>query len=372
MRTIWIIAVNEWKQLLREREAWFWIFIGPILFVTFFGLIMKPSGDRPLGLAVLNEDASPALAAELVRILRDDGVEVTEVDALPSNRRTIVVHDGTTAAIRAGTPVQLVLRTGEEESNRERTLHFKAVKALTRAFLSGLPEGGVEGSDDGGASTAEIRLVRGDIEMKQRGMTMGFQRSVPAYIVMFVFMNLLIGGSTIAEDRASGRLRRIALAPVSALQIVLGKLLSRFTIGWIQIIWLMLVGTLFFRIEWAQRNWLFFTFMTLFALSTAALGIFLGTLVRDPDKAIAIAIWGSIILSPLGGLWWPLEIVGPTMRKIAYFIPTGWAMQGVNTMLAFGAGPRELAPYMLAFAGLLAVTLPLAARRLRRLLGAPI
>jgi ABC-type multidrug transport system permease subunit len=53
------------------------------------------------------------------------------------------------------------------------------------------------------------------------------------------------------------------------------------------------------------------------------------------------------------------------MRNLAYFVPTGWAMEGVNAMLAFGAGPWEVAPYAAGFAAMFAVTLPLAARRLR-------
>ncbi len=93
--------------------------------------------------------------------------------------------------------------------------------------------------------------------------------------------------------------------------------------------------------------------------------MFLGTLFKDPDKCRTFAIWTAILLAPLGGLWWPLEIVGPTMRKIAYVVPTGWAMDSVNSMLAFGAGARDVAPFAGALAALFAVSLTLAARRLK-------
>jgi ABC-2 type transport system permease protein len=358
----WIIAVNEWKQLLREREAYFWIFVGPLIFITFFGFIFKPSPPRPLRIAILNEDASEEVARTLTANLEADGVGVELVPERPGDRRTLVIPSGAAAALRQGEPIDLVVRTGSEPSDRERTLQFKIQKALTRAFLDGLP---AAVAPAGGEVPEALRLVREEIEVEHRDMTTGFQRSVPAYLVMFVFMNLLIGGSTIAEDRASGRLRRIALAPVKTRDILLGKLLSRFTIGWIQIVYLLVIGTWVFRIEWGQRNWFFLAFMSLFALTSATGGILIGTLVRDPDKAIAVAIWSAVILSPLGGLWWPLEVVGPTMRKIAWFVPTGWAMEGVNAMLAFGAGPAELYPFLLAFGGLFLLTFPVAARRLR-------
>ncbi|MBI4161160.1 MAG: ABC transporter permease [Acidobacteria bacterium] len=366
----WWIAVNEWKQLLREREAIFWIFIGPVLFVVFFGILMRPAPARPPEVAIWNQDETDEAAGGLEALLREDGVTVRRVEEPVSKGRTLVVPAGAGAALRAGDPVTLTLRTGTEETAGERNLQFGIRKALTRLFLAGIPPGagtgeGGSGPAGGGENEDLIRVVRHEIDVEHREMTAGFQRSVPAYMVMFVFMNLLIGGSTIAEDRASGRLRRIALAPVRSRDILLGKLLSRFAVGWIQIVYLLLIGTLVFRIQWAQRNWVFLLFMSLFALASASLGILLGTLVRDPDKAISIAIWSAVILSPLGGLWWPLEIVGPAMRKIAWFVPTGWGMEGVNAMLAFGAGPRELAPFLLCFTGLFLASIFLAARRLK-------
>ena len=91
----------------------------------------------------------------------------------------------------------------------------------------------------------------------------------------------------------------------------------------------------------------------------------MGTLFKDPDKCASTAVWVAILLAPLGGLWWPLEVVGPFMRQVAYVVPTGWAMEGVNALLAFGADAWDVAPFALGFLALFAVTFPLAARRLR-------
>jgi ABC-2 type transport system permease protein len=182
---------------------------------------------------------------------------------------------------------------------------------------------------------------------------------------MFVFLNVLVSGATIAADRATGRMRRLFIAPVRKRDIVVGKLLSRFAIGWIQIAYMLALGVFLFDIRWAQHGWLFFGFLTIFALASAALGLLVGTLFDDPDTAASAAVWTTILLAPLGGLWWPLEVVGPTMRTIGNLVPTGWAMQGVSAMLAFDAGAEEIAPFALAFAVLLVVALTLATRRLR-------
>ena len=109
---------------------------------------------------------------------------------------------------------------------------------------------------------------------------------------------------------------------------------------------------------------MFFGFLTIFALASASMGLLLGTVFSDPDKCRSAAIWGTVILSPLGGLWWPLDLVGGTMRTIGHLVPTGWAMEGINSMLAYGAGAQEVAPYAAAFLALAAASLSLAVRRL--------
>jgi ABC-2 type transport system permease protein len=178
-------------------------------------------------------------------------------------------------------------------------------------------------------------------------------------------VNLLAAGAEIAAERATGQLRRTFMAPVGTARIVVGMLLGRVAVGWVQTAWMLALGVVVFGIRWAEHPFVLFAFLTLFALCSTALGMVAGTLLRDPDQAEAAAVWGGILLSPLGGLWWPLEVVPPTMRAIGRAVPTGWAMESVNAMLAFGAGAAEIAPYAAALAAVTAAALALVIRRLR-------
>ena len=361
MRSVLVIAWSDIRRVLRERESLFWLFVGPLIFTVFFGLLFRPPAPQRPALAIVNEDSEPALADAIAPLLEADGVSVRRDGALHAGRTTLVIPAGASAAIRASKGTALVLHAGREETSGERNLRFKIQKALTRLYFA--PPGGAAGQPPAVAD-GPLVVAEGDLGVRKREVTAGFQRSVPSYLVMFVFLNLLVSGAGIADDRASGRLRRIAIAPVSRAQIVMGKLLGRFAIGWIQIVYLLGFG-LVVGIRWAAHPWVFFGFLSLFALASASLGILLGTLFKDPDKCAATAVWSAILLAPIGGLWWPLEMVSPAMRRLAYFVPTGWAMEGVNAMLAFGAGAWDVAPFALGFAALFAVTFPVAARRLR-------
>jgi ABC-2 type transport system permease protein len=362
-----IIAWNDLKRLFRERAALFWIFVGPVIFATFFGILFKPQPTRRPTLVLVNEDADDTVVRALQTLLERDGVAVRRADRVESpDALALVVPRGAKEGFAANRPVKPVFHARREETSTERTLRFKATKALMAAYLA---TGAGEGDPEAVAqrvAQGEVLAVRDeDLGVRRREMTAGFQRSVASYLVMFVLLNLLAMGAGLAEERASGRLRRLFIAPVSRGEVVLGKLLVRFAVGWIQMAYMLALGVLVFKIHWAEHSWVFLGFLSLYALAAAALGMLLGTLFDDPDKASTAGIWTAILLSPLGGLWWPLEVVGPTMRTVGHLVPTGWAMEGVNSMLAFGAGPREVAPFAAALMALFVASFTLAVRRLR-------
>jgi ABC-2 type transport system permease protein len=349
------IALNHVRLTLRQREAIFWIFIGPLIMAAFFGIVFKPQPPSKIRLEIVNADTTDTIAKSIAEALEKDGITVTRASGVTPSRTTLVVPPGAAAAIAAVQPVDLQLRTGGDETRADTNLRFKVFKALVASAI------GVKASDPAGP----LAIVDADVGAKAQEVTAGFQRSVPSYMVMFVFLNMLVSGAGIAEERKLGLLRRLGMAPIPRRDIVLGKLLGRFSVGWIQIAWMLLAGRLLFSIQWAQHGWVMVGFLTLFALACASLGVFFGTLFEDPDKCRGVAIWTAILLAPLGGLWWPIEIVGPTLKRISHIVPTGWAMEPLNAMLAFGAGASDVLPFAAAFATLFVVTFTLASRRLK-------
>ncbi len=355
------------KSIAREREALFWIFAGPVIFATFFGILFRPPPAGTPEYAVVNRDSTGYVLRALQAALKDDNIVLRPAGSRPAGRWAVEIPAGAEGALRANKGVKLVLHAGGEENNAERNLRFKLQRAMTAVYLDANPAdlpADISRTDIERrfAEHRVIEISRQDIGARHREVTSGFQRSLPSYLVMFLLLNQLAAGAGIAEERANGRLRRMFIAPVRKRDIVLGKLLSRMTVGWLQMAFMLLLGVFVFRIRWAEHTWVLVGFLTLYALAAASLGMLLGTLFRQPDKARAIGVWTAVLLAPLGGLWWPLELVGPTMRKIGYAVPTGWAMEAVNSMLAFDAGFREIAPFAAAMAAMavvcLAITIP--------------
>jgi len=370
LKVVLAIAANHLERMFRQKAALFWVFVGPVLFVTFFGLVFRENAPAVPSVDVWNRDADDRVARAIAVALQGDKIQAQVVREADKNRFTLEVPAGTAQALASGKGMALVLQSPEDEqTNRERRLSFRTTKALLQVYLQANPADlpAAPTDDDLRAridASLALHVVRGELGVERRNITAGFQRSVPAYLIMFVFMNLLVSGANIAEERAGGQLRRLFMAPVRRGDIVGGMLLGRVALGVLQAAYMLALGVLVFKIHWAEHPWVLLAFLTLFAIASAALGMLVGTIFRDPDKCEAAAVWTGILVAPLGGLWWPLEVVGPTMKQIGHAVPTGWGMEAVNGMLAFGDGALEVAPYAAALLVMSVVCLYVVVRRL--------
>ena len=345
------ICWNDLACYLRDKPAMFWTFLGPIICIIAFGFLTQPRVPPPPLVVLVDHDAGP-MAERLSQNLKAAGYIVRQATEEDPNQWSVEILSDPSRSTAVHLPVRTMLHGADQESNQERSVRFDLEHALVRLSQ---PAG----------SSGPIQVVTGRSSFTPQAMTRGFQRAVPAYLIMFLTLNLLVGGSNLAEDRENGRLRRMLISPAGKPRIIAGKLLARLTVGWTQMAMLFVIGVFVFRMTFAEHPVLLFAFLSLYALAIGAVGILIGAVCRDPDQAHTMAIWVTMIMAPLGGLWWPLELMPPLFRRLAQGLPTGWAMQGVNSMLAFGAGPGDIAWPAAGLAVLFVISFVLASSRLR-------
>ena len=70
-----------------------------------------------------------------------------------------------------------------------------------------------------------------------------------------------------------------------------------------------------------------------------------GPLLRNEVQANGVALLLSITLAPLGGAWWPMEIVPEFMRIAGHVSPVAWAMDSFRVLIfESGSLPDVLLP----------------------------
>jgi ABC-type multidrug transport system permease subunit len=200
-----------------------------------------------------------------------------------------------------------------------------------------------------------------------RKIPTGYQQSIPGTLVMFMLIVLMTGGTVqLFEDRKQGLLRRLASSPLTRREIVASRVVARTMIGLIMVVFAFVVGVVIFHVDWGGANAPFAVLLLLvYALAISGIAILLGSLARSEGQAVGLGVVTSIVISALGGCWWPIEIVPRPMQILSMFLPTGWAMQGLHRLMELGQGPASALPAFGMLALYAIVMLAIAARKFR-------
>jgi ABC-2 type transport system permease protein len=96
----------------------------------------------------------------------------------------------------------------------------------------------------------------------------------------------------------------------------------------------------------------FLAVLVAFALLTASFGLLIAALGKTPEATRGLAILATLLLVMLGGAWVPSFIFPAWLQTVSLFVPTRWAVDGLDAMTWRGS-PLDAALWpvivMLAF-----------------------
>ena len=376
LRAAWFIARKDVEYILRERETILWLFIMPIVFFYFIGTITSgfsgggPSKER---LAVQVPDDAGFLADEVVRRMGAVGYEVvrtTPSEESGGDSRRLAIPEHFTRSVLAGEKTTLRF-TGKEAGLGQQYDEIRMNRAaytVLADLVATVAEGWQPNSKAFRRLESMPRALKVEVQAggNRREIPSGFEQAIPGILVMFTLTVLLTSGTaTLVAERRLGVLRRLASAPISRGSVVLGKWGGRLALGFVQIAFAMVAGTVLFGMKWGPDLPMILLVLLGWGGLCASLALLLGSVVQSEGQAVAIGVLSSNALAALGGCWWPIEITPAWMRTLAKFLPTGWAMDAVHKLINFRSGPASALPHVAALFAAALVLGWLAARRFR-------
>lgn len=357
IRGILFVARNDLRFMLRARETLLWVFVMPVVFFFFIGNVTAgfapPKGERRDPLLLETGDGAGFLADEMARRLEAQGYAVTVRSVAPADTtarpaRVLRVPAAFTDSVLAGvrTPVRFTSTAEGVGADYE---NFRAGRAVygVLADLIAARGGGEAATPESFAKLAAMpRTVTVDAQPagNRRRVPTGFEQAIPGILVMFSLLVMVTSGSVLLViEREQGLLRRLASAPLTRAQVVTGKWLGKLALGFVQVAFGMIAGTVLFKMDWGPDLPAVVGTLVAWSAFTAALGLLLGSVARTHGQAIAAGVIGANVLGPLGGCWWPIEVAPKWMQTLAGFLPTGWAMDALHRLISFQSGPATVA-----------------------------
>ncbi|MCZ0941130.1 MAG: ABC transporter permease [Caldilineaceae bacterium] len=186
----------------------------------------------------------------------------------------------------------------------------------------------------------------------------GFNQSAPGMGSLYVMFTVLGGMAVLLRERRQWTLQRLIALPLSRAQILGAKIGVYFTLGMIQYAIVFAVGAAV-GMEFGSSPIAFLAVMAAFVLCITALTFALAPWIKSEGQARGLVLLLSLSLAPLGGAWWPLEIVPQFMQTIGHLSPVAWAMDAFQDLIWYnGAFPDvlpEIAVLLAAAAVLFAI-----------------
>jgi ABC-2 type transport system permease protein len=368
------LALKDLSQVFRDKRSLLFLVAMPIAFTFFMGFAYKSGSDNdaskdtriPLGW--VNNDADGAMSQTLFEMFsKSDSVRLIELtsDAADESIRkgevagVLIVPVGYSEQVSAGEDASLTLVTDTNSTNGQslyqilRTSVTKLMSAVEIAQLSaeavGKPNDASELNEAfasasqawSKADSASLVKLEMAVESAPSENWYGdnpYNQASPGILVQFAIMGLVSSGQILVQERKTRTLQRLMSTTMHPWEIITGHMLAMFGMVFSQIALLVIFGQLALGVNYMHAPLGTLLVSVALSLWVAAMGLLIGTVVKDDSQVILFALMAMFIFSALGGTWFPLEAASGTFAAIGKVIPSAWAMTGYQNILMRGLG----------------------------------
>lgn len=374
MDAVWTITRKDLQLLVRDKRALALLVVLPLLFISVIGMstgqfLTRDDEPRRSRVGVVDLDHSELSASAIARLQEHAELAVDVFDS----------REAADAALKKG-DVAAVLVLGPEMEERVDELTMRDLLGRDAREATG-PEA-VDVSVEFGRNVAEEGLLKyflfgeiyrtifpsvarrnalfrpylpkGDAANEEPPVEVGtadlpppekspekqnlvYRFLVPGFTVMFVFFLINIMARSFIAERDAGTLRRLHLAPVAPVEVLLGKTVPFYLTSVVQTASLFLCGRLLFSMPWGPEPvWLVPVILCTSAAATA-LGLLLATIVRTDQQVSSYGTSLVLVLGGLSGCFIPRAWMPETMRTISLGTPHAWALQAFDAVLSSDA-----------------------------------
>jgi len=180
---------------------------------------------------------------------------------------------------------------------------------------------------------------------------------VPGIIaVIIMIIASLLTSLTVAKEWERGTMEQLIATPIKGSELVIGKFLPYFAIGFIDLLIAVIMGTLIFCVPLRGSVILLFGLSFLFLTGALMLGIFISITTKTQLVASQVAILATFMPAfLLSGFVYAIFNMPKAIQLMTYFIPATYYIVILRGIFLKGVGLVDLLPqslFLLAFAAL--------------------
>ena len=342
---VYHLALKEFLHLVRDRRTLAFLIFIPTILTVIFGYAIGNPRVTGIRTRVLDLDGG-RIAYEYVAAIEDTltfkpdvrehateaDVAQAEEDLLRDRINAFVVlpaglsralDDGRSATVRLvvdGSDTFMAPSVlGELAKTTVQQNIFVVANMLQR-------EGKARTIEDGMAQAAPIHLdteYRFNPDLKSQNFVM------PGVIGLILqLLAVIVMATSIARERERGTMEQLAVTPLTAAEIFIGKLVPYFLLALLDTVNAMLVARFLFGVSLAGHYPVVVTLLIVFILSSLGIGQLISTVSRNQGQAVLLAVFYVLPAFVLSGAFTPIETQPQNVRWASLLFPLTYFCRG--------------------------------------------
>ncbi len=190
---------------------------------------------------------------------------------------------------------------------------------------------------------------------------------IPALIGMILqLITSMLTATAIVRERERGTIEQLIVTPIRSWELIVGKILPYVLIAFFNVIEVLVIGTLWFKVPIVGSLSLLMALSGLFLVGSLGIGLFISTMAKTQQEAMMLSYFTLLPTVFLSGFFFPLAAMPWFLQLVSYVIPLRYYLTIIRSILLKGVGVEALAPEIIALAIFGAVMMLAAALRFRK------
>jgi ABC-2 type transport system permease protein len=353
---------RDLRLFFMDKRAVTMSFAAPILIASFFGYIFggvtKDNKPSKISIAIVNQDSSP-LAAQVVAGLKDDpALDTKQLDLVAAREQVrtgkiavaavldddFVPRAGRAMAFNGTKPDLLMLYDPSHATEMQvvrGAMMQHVMEVIGRRLMTGFAgRGGAAGGNAPAAPAFTMPFtIKPEAVTAHKGEEYNsMAHSFVGMTVQFILFMGIDAGMTVIYQRRSGLWKRLRAAPLSRWVVIGSRAASSTIVATLIMLTVFAFARVVFGVKIEGSMMGFLGLSVAFALLTAAFGLLIAVFGKTPEGTRGISILATLMMVMLGGSWVPSFVFPQWLQQVTLFVPTRWAVDGLDAMVWRGSG----------------------------------
>jgi len=323
------ILKKDLRLYFSDKKGILVTFLLPIIMITLFafafgGVGKKKSAPKPLGVLVVDKDAtttSQELIAKLnamqtIRLITSEEESALDLVRKGKNVAALVFEKGFADAVTAETDLPIELKYDAARELQMRIVHT----VLKEGFKYHLGKRDV-------INTVKLKTTSLIKESSTKAHP-GLVQAVGGTAIMMLLFSIAAIGGGLLDEKEAGTLKRLLIAPVKPLHILLAKMGTAMVVSILQLTAMFVFAWLAFGLPIFMDVFSLVLLILCISFAVSSFGVFLVSTVKTRQQLQGMSTIIIILMSAIGGSMIPISMMPAFMQKIAVISVNYWGIEG--------------------------------------------